>query len=276
MDARAGYIKKRNIFIALLLLAAVVAVMVFVFRAAQTPEPEEERGAEEAPGWSAPEDEPYENRLGELLGSDLPNGETVVYYYGDVALGVAEGSPDPSEMSALLSSSIDPDLFPEEKVTWRVEKTSDYPVSFNTLLRSATEAVLDETTEACGLYVQNGFVGATPDEVTAQNALRSFLAAAKKERSLGDNSTVELPDVSCRSCVVAKRMLMDDRELEALLARCCNEKLTVGGVDYEKIRNYAEKIELPSQTLLVRTVETVTEMSFDTVALYDYSQPEGY
>lgn len=282
MDERAGYIKKRNILLALLLCATVIAVMIFVFSTAgnrpEAAEPVEEPAPDTA--WRADVEAPEEeNRLAELLGDKRPTGEAIVLYYGELQLGVSDGTVDPAALSAQLDAALDGRCTPDQKIEARCEKTSDYPVSFDALLNAAADAVLDEETTACGLYVNGALVGAANDEETAKDALSSFLTAVKSEQNLGSNSTVELRNVSYRTLNTAKRSVMNRSELAVLIARTCNEDVTISGVDYARIREYMASAELPSEELTVRTVvkknETVA-IPFGVQYEYDDSKPDGF
>ena len=281
MDARKTYVKKRNILIACLLTAAAVLTLLFVFLTAGGKAPEE--AIPETTATAVPEPERaalWNDGLsfsGEIA-EDTVNNIREVLYYGNTRLGVTDGTVLAEPFEEDLCYLLGEDCLPDLHVYIKNEQTTERSVTRERLLDRALSLALSEEADACGLYVKNSFVGAVANEQTAEKALDAFLAAAA-EKSSYENATAELRGVSFRDCSVVKSDLLDMTELEALLAKCCDEQLEFSGVDYEKINNYAAEIALPEDSyVIVSEKEQVDKITipYVTKEVYDHDLYAGY
>lgn len=210
---------------------------------------------------------------GALSLADLPETPICpVLYYGEQRIGRVEEDFDQAEFLTILKGELGESYTPRKEFSLRQERSDETPLNFDRCLRTASNAVQSEYTDARGLYINGTLIAAARDDGTLQEALDAFLDAfAELKESEGQ---AVLKNSVLGSCTVPEEDLLSCEEIEAVLAVCCSEEKFDFFVKDEKVVTFLENHQVPQLSPVI--VEQVSEsyeetVPFETVIVEDKS-----
>ena len=217
-----------------------------------------------------PPDPSSENKESALQTEESSCPVQSVLYYGTVRLGPLKDGENLEELQDAAEAQLGASYPLTRELELKEEETEEPAKERDELLSFLEQAVKSDYTDACGVFVSGQFAGALSDEEAARKAVLDFEKAVQAQHSA--DSTVKLQDVCYKTLPVLKDSVLAPAEFEAILALCCEEKLTVTNVDYEKIKDYVSEMILPKGEIVEYTsvkISVQEELPFLTEISYD-------
>lgn len=217
-----------------------------------------------------PPDPSPENKESALQAEESSCPVQSVLYYGTVRLGPLKDGENLEELQDAAEAQLGASYPLTRELELKEEETEEPAKERDELLSFLEQAVKSDYTDACGVFVSGQFAGALSDEEEARKVVLDFEKAVQEQHSA--DSTVKLQDVCYKTLPVLKDSVLAPAEFEAILALCCEEKLTVTNVDYEKIKDYVSEMILPKGEIVEYTsvkISVQEELPFLTEISYD-------
>ena len=217
-----------------------------------------------------PPDPSSENKASALQTGESSCPVQSVLYYGTVRLGPLKDGENLEELQDVAEAQLGASYPLARELELKEEETEEPAKEQDELLSFLEQAVKSDYTDACGVFVSGQFAGALSDEEEARKAVLDFEKAVQEQHSA--DSTVKLQDLCYKTLPVLKDSVLAPAEFEAILALCCEEKLTVTSVDYEKIKDYVSEMILPKGEIVEYTsvkISVQEELPFLTEISYD-------